>query len=261
MANTITVAWFSAGVSSAVATKLMIEQIDKIIYEHIDDQHPDTMRFVRDCECWFGKPVEIIQSPLRSVENACRALAFVNGNGGAACTRLLKLRLRHEWEADHRFFCNFRYVWGMDNGEEARAERLSAHMREDFHSFPLIERGLSKADAHGVLRQAGIKRPVMYDMGYSNNNCVGCVKGGRGYWNKIRRDFPDVFAARAKMERLIGRTCLKRERPDQTRPAGADNSVHVYLDGLDPNAGRDCAVIVPECGAMCQAITETPSHD
>ncbi|MDR9502680.1 MAG: hypothetical protein RI601_12885, partial [Desulfurivibrionaceae bacterium] len=65
-----TVAFFSAGVSSAVATKLVTDQVDRIIYTHINDQHPDTMRFVKDCEDWFGKPVEIIQSPCKTVESA-----------------------------------------------------------------------------------------------------------------------------------------------------------------------------------------------
>ncbi len=37
----------------------------------------------------------------------------------------------------------------------------------------------------------------MYDLGYPNNNCIGCVKGGMGYWNKIRKDFPEVFQKRA----------------------------------------------------------------
>lgn len=254
MIETITVSWFSAGVSSAVATKLMIEQIDKIIYQHIDDQEEDTLRFVRDCEEWFGKPIEIIQSPLKCVENACRQLAFVNGPKGAACSRLLKRRLRKEWEAEHRFFNVFRYVWGMDCGETVRADRLREDMHEDSHEFPLIERGLSKADAHGILSEAGIARPRMYDMGFPNNNCVGCVKGGRGYWNKIRADFPDVFRARAEMERALCRTCLKRARPDQTQPASVENSVLVYLDELDPEAGRDCKLILPECGAMCEAV-------
>ena len=45
-----TVSWFSAGVSSAVATKLAIDEIDEIIYNHIDDHHPDNMRFIEDCE-------------------------------------------------------------------------------------------------------------------------------------------------------------------------------------------------------------------
>ena len=247
----LTVAWFSAGVSSAVATKLMVEQVDTIIYQHVDDQHEDTLRFVRDCEAWFGMPVEIVQSPLKCVENACRQLAYINGPRGAACTRLLKRRQRKEWEAEHRFFNTFRYVWGMDAGEQARADRLRDHMREDEHAFPLVDRGITKADAHGILREAGIARPRMYDMGYPNNNCCGCVKGGRGYWNKIRKDFPNVFRARAELERVLGRTCLKRERPDPSRPAGADNNVLVYLDELDPEAGRNCKIIVPECGAMC----------
>ena len=104
----ITVSWFSGGVSSAVATKLCIEQVDKIIYQHVEDQEQDTLRFVRDCEAWFGKPVEIVQSRLKSVENACRQMAYINGVRGAACTRLLKRRVRAEWEAEHRFFNRFR---------------------------------------------------------------------------------------------------------------------------------------------------------
>jgi len=252
--NTITVAWFSGGVSSAVAVKLMIEQIDLIMYQHIDDQHKDTMRFVQDCEAWFGKPVQVTQSPLKCVENACRQLVYINGPGGAACMRLLKIRERKQWEAENRFFCTFRYIWGMDARETMRAERLRNLMPEDDHVFPLIERNLRKCDAHGILRKAGIARPVMYDMGYPNNNCVGCVKGGQGYWNKIRRDFPAVFQTRAEMERVLNRTCLKRERPDTSRPAGPDNTVRVYLDELDPQAGRDCEIVLPECGAMCEAF-------
>ena len=61
----------------------------------------------------------------------------------------------------------------------------------------------------GMLWKAGIKQPAMYSMGYNNNNCIGCVKGGMGYWNKIRKDFPDVFNEVAQIERDVGATCLK----------------------------------------------------
>jgi len=237
----ITVAWFSAGVSSAVATKLMVEQVDKIIYQHIDDMEEDTMRFVRDCETWFGKPIEIRQSPYKSVENACLAMSFVNSSRGASCTRLLKRRDRKEWEAEHRFFNTFRYVWGMDESkrERGRAERIRNDMREDEHVFPLQERGLTKADAHGILREAGIRRPRMYDLGFPNSNCRGCLKGGMGYWNLVRKLWPDeVYWPRARLERKVGGSCING----------------VYLDELDPVAGRDCQIIVPECGAMCEAL-------
>ena len=80
---------------------------------------------------------------------------------------------------------------------------MTFDMFEFQHRFPLLEHGISKEEAHQILKASGIKRPVMYDLGYQNNNCVGCVKGGMAYWNKIRKDFPEVFEARAKLERDI----------------------------------------------------------
>ncbi len=246
MKNTLTISWFSAGVSSAVATWLVRDQLDKIIYTHIDDQHPDTMRFVKDCEAWFGKPVEILQSPYRTVAAAVKAggSKFVNGPTGAICTRLLKRRVRKEWECAHTWFNTFRYVWGMDCDETARCERLRETMRDAEHLFPLVEKGITKEEAHGILKRAGVKRPAMYDLGYRNNNCVGCVKGGKGYWNRIRVDFPQVFAARAAMEREIGGTCING----------------TWLDELDPAAGRDDGPVVEECGAMCEVLANAQAH-
>jgi len=234
--KTLVVSWFSAGVSSAIATKLVVDRIDKIIYTHIDDQHPDTLRFVYDCEKWFGKKVEIIQSPYKSVIGAIRAggYTYICGPAGAICTRYLKRRIRKEWELEQNKI-KLTYIWGMDCTERNRAERLCQIMPEQKHIFPLIDKGITKKQAHRILRNYGIKRPAMYDLGYHNNNCIGCVKGGMGYWNKIRVDFPKVFVARAKMEREIGGSCING----------------TYLDELDPNRGRDDGPIVPECGIFC----------
>jgi len=234
------VAWFSAGVSSAVATKLAIDKIDQIVYTHIDDQHPDTMRFLKDCEEWFGKSIEIIQSPYKCVENALLGAGgkgYVNGVAGAPCTRFLKRRVRKEWEIEQTE--PLTYIWGMDKSELKRALRLNDTMPNQTHLFPLIERGISKEESHKILKASGIKRPVMYDLGYQNNNCIGCVKGGMGYWNKIRVDFPEVFKSRAKLERRIGGTCIKG----------------IYLDELDPERGRQEGPICQECGILCEMIS------
>lgn len=241
--KTYTVSWFSAGVSSAVATRMAIDQIDEIIYTHIDDQHPDTMRFVRDCEQWFGKPITILQSPYKCVENAVFAgkSRYINGVHGANCTRWLKVRVRKEWE-DMRQGQRLFYVWGMDCSEYKRADRLRETMSGFSHLFPLIDRGITKAHAHEILTASGVKRPAMYDLGYLNNNCIGCVKGGMGYWNKIRVDFPDVFEARARLERRVGASCING----------------VYLDELDPERGRKDAPICDDCGIMCQLMALPP---
>lgn len=100
-------------------------------------------------------------------------------------------------------------VWGFDFDpkEINRAIRLKQQYPDTKPLFPLIERQITKPDTMGMLWKAGIKQPVMYSMGY--NNCIGCVKGGMGYWNKIRKDFPEVFAQMAQIERDVGATCLK----------------------------------------------------
>lgn len=67
----------------------------------------------------------------------------------------------------------------------------------------LVEHKLSKRDCHRIVREAGIELPMMYRLGYKNNNCIGCVKGQAGYWNKIRIDFPEAFARMAKQERKM----------------------------------------------------------
>ncbi len=49
---------------------------------------------------------------------------------------------------------------------------------------------------------------MMYRLGYVNNNWVGGWKGGMGYWNKIRVDFPDVFAEAVAITLFIGMVAI-----------------------------------------------------
>jgi len=242
--ESISVSWFSAGVSSAVATKLALQNNDlKIIYIDIDDQHEDSIRFIRDCEKWLGQSIEILKSKYKSVDNVCKTFQFINSAYGAKCTSILKKRVRQEWEIQNK---PITYIWGMDcsKREKMRSARLIESMPEFKHRFPLIEKNLSKEDAHGILKKAGIKRPKMYELGYPNNNCVGCIKGGIGYWNKIRKDFPEVFKQRAEMERKIGYSCIKG----------------VFLDELDELRGRDLKIICDDCNIFCQ-LTKLTKED
>ena len=230
------VSWFSAGVSSAVATKLALKENDiKIIYIDVDDQHEDSIRFVRDCEKWFGQSIKILKSKYKSVDNVCKTFQFINSAYGAKCTGILKKRVRQEWELKNKADV---YVWGMDASrrEVLRANRIIEIMPEFRHRFPLIEKSLTKEEAHGILRKVGIKRPIMYDLGYPNNNCIGCVKGGKGYWNKIKKDFPEIFRQRSEMERKVGHSCIKG----------------IFLDELDEDSGRKQKIICDDCGIFCQ---------
>jgi hypothetical protein len=236
------VCWFSAGVSSFISAYLESKSLDKVIYIDIADQHDDSMRFVKDCEKALGREIEILRSPYESVDNVIQTFQFINSRYGAKCTDILKKRVRKEWELDHQGV-DLEYVWGYDCTEEHRATALIEAYPEHKHNFPLIDRTLNKADSHGICREIGVKRPIMYDLGYQNNNCRGCVKGGMWYWNKIRVDFPEVFNLRAKRERQIEHTCLTEKKCNKTVP--------LYLDELEPNRGRPEDEVMDECSMFC----------
>jgi hypothetical protein len=160
----------------------------------------------------------------------------------------LKKRVRAEWEMMNEDKKPFRYVWGLDMAETkprpprgiSRVQGIIDAMPDCEHLFPLVEAGLEKEAVHKILKASGLRRPAMYDLGYHNNNCLGCVKGGIGYWNKIRVDFPEVFAARAALERKCGAACIKKG---------------VFLDELNPKRGRKQGPIVEDCGIMCEMLS------
>ena len=228
------VCWLSSGVSSFVAGYLAGD-VDEWIYIDIKDQHPDSIRFINDCEKIIGKKVTVLKSEeYDSVEDVIKDVRFINSPYGAPCTGMLKKKVRKIWEGKHLDY-DLTYVWGMDASERNRAERLIESFPEFHHEFPLIDKGFSKDECHGLADRLGLKRPVMYDMGFPNNNCIGCVKGGMWYWNQIRKYFPDVFASRAKLEREIGHSIIKG----------------CFLDELPPDAGRKSKEIMTDCGVMC----------
>lgn len=236
------VCWISAGVSSFVAGYLA-KDVDEWIYIDIADQHEDSIRFIKDCEKAIGKQIQIIKSnEYRCVEDCIRTYGgFVNRNNGfAPCTNWLKKRVRKQWELEHKDY-EITYVWGFDCDEKNRASRTIESNQQANHEFPLIEKNLSKQDVHGYFeRNFNFKRPYMYELGYPNNNCIGCIKGGMGYWNHIRKDFPEVFESRAKLEREIGYSILKES-----------DGTPLYLDELEENRGKMDIEIFSDCSIMC----------
>lgn len=234
----VKVVWISAGISSFIAGWLVRDSVDEWIYIDVKDQHPDSIRFIHDCESLIGKEIQILRSEkYEDVADVVRKTGMINSPWGASCTGMLKKAVRKKWEQEQysKGVSDFTYVWGMDFNERNRKESIIKNFPEFSHEFPLIDKMLSKEDCHALANRIGLKRPLMYEMGYNNNNCIGCVKGGMGYWNRIRKDFPEVFESRAKLEREVGHSCLNG----------------TFLDELDPEAGRMSPEIMEDCSIMC----------
>lgn len=234
--------WFSAGAASAVATKLTLsEGHDDITIAYVDpgSEHPDNARFLADCETWFGQKVQRLRSEkYRDTWQVWTERRYLVGPDGALCTAELKKMPRYAFEHPDDI-----QVFGYTAGESHRAARFREQNPGVTLRTPLIERELSKADCLAMVDRAGIELPVMYQLGYHNNNCVGCVKGGMGYWNKIRVDFPETFNRMAALERELGRTVIRVDGES------------VFLDELDPDRG-DIGPVDMDCSLTC-ALAES----
>ena len=231
------VCWFSCGAASAVAAKLAIaENAGKlplvVAYTEVLEEHPDNKRFLAECEKWFGQEILILGNDYykRSIYETFKTSAM-NIRGAAPCTRVLKKQVRERFELP-----TDRQVFGYTAEEEERLNRfIDANNSVDIWT-PLIDKGLMKTDCLAMLKNAGIELPMMYRMGYHNNKCIGCVKGGMGYWNKIKVDFPDQFQRMATLERHKGQTIFKDR----------------YLDELKPTDGNYPQEQNIECSIFCQ---------
>lgn len=237
------VVWFSAGAPSAVVARLcvreMSEQYDVVVARIvIKNEHEDNDRFAADVSRWIGQPIiELRSSRYKDCWDVWEKRRYLAGPKGALCTTEMKKMVRHAFQQPDDV-----QAFGYAADETERAARFREQNFEVDLLTPLIERGLTRPDCKAVLSAAGIELPAMYRLGYLNNNCIGCVKGGAGYWNKIRVDFPEIFDRMAELQRDIGATTIKHK------------GKRIYLDELPPDAGRMSREPDIECSLLCQGI-------
>ena len=238
-----TVAWFSCGDASAVACALTLKRVPTAIVAriHLPTEHPDNARFTADCERWYGKEMITLHDPEgRTTWDVWEKRRYIAGIAGAPCTGELKKAVRFAFQKPDDI-----HVFGFTIEEQRRADTFRRNNFELAVSFPLIEAGLRKADCHAIVRAAGIELPAMYQLGFDNNNCIGCPKGGAGYWNMIRKHFPAHFERMAELSRRLGARLIKQD------------GQRIFLDELRPETGRQKDEPIIDCSAFCEsAISE-----
>lgn len=109
-------------------------------------------------------------------------------------------------------------VFGYTAEEQDRLDTFRERNPDRPVIAPLIDRGLGKEDCKAMVERAGIELPFMYRLGYDNANCIGCVKGGEGYFRAIREDFPEQFETLCQVQDLLGSgSYLHRNRTTNER--------------------------------------------
>jgi len=239
--------WFSCGAASAAALKLTVEKYGRnqvrAVNQPIAEEHPDNRRFCREIAQWAGVEIEEYTAskyPTGSCVDVWDRRGAMVFPSGAPCTVHLKKEARHEWEAINRPDW---HVLGFTAEERKRHERFVQTERENVLPV-LIDAGMGKADCADLIRSQGIRLPAIYDHGFPNANCVGCVKAtSPTYWNLVRREFPEVFAARAEQSRRLGARLVRV------------NNERIFLDELDPSAKGAPLWEMPPCSLFCEEWT------
>lgn len=236
---------FSCGAASAVATKLALAKYGnervEITYSATNSEHSDNSRFMADCVRWYNKPITILtSSQYRDTWDVWEKERFIASRFGAPCTGALKREPAYAFEHPTDIL-----VMGYTVDEVKRADRIRKQNFERIIETPLIEHGLEKSDCLALLERAGIDLPTMYLLGFQNNNCIGCPKGGRGYWNMIRKHFPAQFDRMAKLQRTLDVNFWQE-------PDGSG----LFLDQLDPNRGVQYDEPDIECSVMCHSAED-----
>lgn len=269
------ICWWSGGVTSAVACYLAIQLYGKyrirIIFIDTFNEHEDTYRFMKDCEKWYGIEIETITGiggKFKSIKDVWYQFLSLNVATGAICSYQLKRLVRERFEKENKFT---HQVFGFDIKESKRALSMRSNNPKTNPIFPLMMYGLDKKECMEFLKYEFIAIPLMYWLGFLNNNCfgTGCVQGGIGYWQKMKRDFRIKFLRMAVVEHqltnLFGRpvTMLK----DQSKEAKKSGNELVFLV-KHPDYPHlkciddmpDCKVIpLMECNGFCGTNDLTPS--
>lgn len=264
MEKKVVIAWWSGGITSAVACYWAIQTFKNVEIVFLDtkgNEHDDTYRFLQDCEALYGQKIKIISNDkYNSIDDVWRKYKSLNTAKGAICSTELKREMREQYQ-------DLSQHWGQVFGFEYDKSQMKRHhnMRRNYPEInvisPLIDLKMDKADCKAWFRELGIEIPVPYKLGYENNNCfkTGCVQGGIGYWQKIARQFPEKFDKMADLEHELTN---KKGKPvtickDQS---GSDGHKLVFLKphpdypeighigqmkGIEPTP-------IPECFGFCK---------
>lgn len=235
---------FSCGAASAVATKLAIARYGHdrvtIFNAFLQEEHEDNRRFLKDCELWFAHPITVLRDTKygASVDEVWRRRKFFTTRFGAECSVALKHNV-----IDAACLDTDIHVFGFTAEEVHRSERF----RGPRAIFPLIEANLSHGDCLGMIERAGIILPEMYRLGFHNANCIGCCKGGEGYWNKVREVFPERFNEVVQIQEDIG--------PGAYTFRNRETGERYGLKQLHPTSGRHDEPLI-ECSFFCAMAEE-----
>jgi hypothetical protein len=186
------------------------------LFHDTKEEDADTYRFIREFSEVAGHPITE-QSDGRSVTQVFEDKNAIANNRMAFCSSILKAEQRDVYFDKLRAegIDSITNVLGFTAMEVQRIQRATARSMQAqmgdkpyYVNFPLVNNDITKQMAADYCLSLGVQPPEMYRWS-EHANRVGCVRGGKAYWLKVKENRPLIYAQRSALEEQYGHTILK----------------------------------------------------
>lgn len=197
------------------------------LFADVNGEHPDNYRFLEEITAAIGAPLVTLDNNGQTIWDVFHRKRFLANSRIDVCSRVLKREPILAWLKANCDPADTVMVLGIDWTEEHRFIRAQARWALDGWTAeaPMCDLSLDSGDAQAWLDSLGIKRCVLYDLGFSHSNCGGgCVKAGIKQFTHMLNVLPEGYAEwernEEEMRQFLGQniSILKDRRGGTTKP-------------------------------------------
>ncbi|ADO59955.2 hypothetical protein PPSC2_28410 (plasmid) [Paenibacillus polymyxa SC2] len=203
--------FFSGGKASfAVAdfVKRMYPEDNIVLYfTDVMWENEDLYRFIKEASDKLQLPLLTHSKGINPLQLMFEKKLVYNSRIGD-CSKILKMQVasrflkkgkrpkveywrNKKYLVDDDFIQDAILYFGIGFDELHRQDAIIKNWKPFKVSMPLIDNYI---DIDEVLTSYKICQPIMYDLGFSHNNCNGrCVKAGQGHYKNLKIKMPDIF--------------------------------------------------------------------
>jgi hypothetical protein len=202
------VAQFSGGIGSWAAARRFADangtEGGVLLFADTRIEDMDLYRFLVQAAADIGCPLVSIadgRTPWQVYEDE----RFLGNSQRAPCSKILKQQICRAWL---RANCHDEtpIIVGIDYSQKdrPRLDGIVAAWRPYHVVAPLVDAKIFKEQLIAELESRGIKRPRMYDEGFSQNNCGGfCCRAGHAHFRHLLKTRPEVYADAEEREQHV----------------------------------------------------------
>jgi hypothetical protein len=220
---------YSGGIGSFMAASRVLEKEDSndiiLLFTDTLTEDEDLYRFIEETKEHLGVSfVRLCDG--RDVWEVFKDVKYLGNSRIAPCSRVLKQEPARRWIQENYEPEDVTLYIGIDWTESHRLIKVEKNWLPYKIVAPLCEEPyITKDEMISQLEKLAIKKPRLYNLGFSHNNCGGfCVRAGQAHFANLLEQMPERYKYHEQKELEIATylkrdvTILRRQRNNKIEP-------------------------------------------